>query len=158
MFYVLLYVTLRNVHSSSIAIILMGKRELVVLLNWSSWCLLMVEWLILAVPWGCLRFVIVVFPDHTHLLFLLLCWHEFCDVNVTLSKSMKSGFSMYGRRGFHAIGQCACRLTYPLKQGLCISLLGKLKDTASFRVPCIFSTDILSHTILNKNRNFTLLK
>ena len=22
-------------------------------------------------PWGCLRFVIVVFPDHTHLLFLI---------------------------------------------------------------------------------------
>ena len=31
---------------------------------------MMVEWLILAVPWGCLRFVIVVFPDHTHILFL----------------------------------------------------------------------------------------
>ena len=31
----------------------------------------MVERLFLAVPWGCLRFVIVVFPDHTHLLFLL---------------------------------------------------------------------------------------
>ena len=30
------------------------------------------EWLFLAVPRGCLRFVIVVFPDHTHLLFLLL--------------------------------------------------------------------------------------
>ena len=29
----------------------------------------MVEWLFLAVPWGCLRFVIVVFPDDTHLLF-----------------------------------------------------------------------------------------
>ena len=29
-------------------------------------CLIMVEWLLLAVPWGCLRFVIVVFPDHTH--------------------------------------------------------------------------------------------
>ena len=29
----------------------------------------MVERLILAVPQGCLRFVIVVFPDHTHLLF-----------------------------------------------------------------------------------------
>ena len=28
-----------------------------------------VERLFLAVPWGCLRFVIVVFPDHTHLLF-----------------------------------------------------------------------------------------
>ena len=55
---------------SSIAIILMGKRELVALLNLSSWCLVMVELLFLAVPWGCLRFVIVVFPDHTHLLFL----------------------------------------------------------------------------------------
>ena len=62
--------TLLYVHSS-IAIILMGKRELVALLNLSSWCLVMVEWLFLAVPWGCLRFVIVVFSDHTHLLFLL---------------------------------------------------------------------------------------
>ena len=57
--------TLLYVHSS-IAIILMGKRELVALLNLSSWCLLVVEWLFLAVPWGCLWFVIVVFPDHTH--------------------------------------------------------------------------------------------
>ena len=55
---------------SSIAIILMGKRELVALLNLSSWCLVMVERLFFAVPLGCLRFVIVVFPDHTHLLFL----------------------------------------------------------------------------------------
>ena len=53
-----------------IAIILMGKRELVALLNLSSWCLVMVEWLFLGVPWGCLLFVIVVFPDQTHLLFL----------------------------------------------------------------------------------------
>ena len=56
--------------SSSIAIILMGKRELVALLNLSSWYLVMVERLFLAVPQGCLRFVFVVFPDHTHLLFL----------------------------------------------------------------------------------------
>ena len=48
---------------SSIAIILMGKRELVALLNLSSWCLVMVERLFLTVPWGSLRFV--VFPDHT---------------------------------------------------------------------------------------------
>ena len=47
-----------------------GKRELVALLNLSSWCLVMVERLFLAVPRGCLQFVIVVFPDHTHLLFL----------------------------------------------------------------------------------------
>ena len=57
--------TLLYVHSS-IAIILMGKRELYL----SSWCLVMVERLFLAVPRGCLRFVIVVFADHTHLLFL----------------------------------------------------------------------------------------
>ena len=54
---------------SSIAIILMGKREPVALLNLSCWCLVMVEQLFLAVPWGYLRFVIMVFPDHTHLLF-----------------------------------------------------------------------------------------
>ena len=60
--------TLLYVHSS-IAIILMGKRELVALLDLSSWCLMMVERLFLAVPRGCLRFVIVVFPDHTRLLF-----------------------------------------------------------------------------------------
>ena len=58
--------------NSSIAIILMGKGELVALLNLSSWCLVMVEQLLLAVPQGCLRFVIVVFPDHSHLLFLLI--------------------------------------------------------------------------------------
>ena len=48
----------------------MGKRELVALLNLSSWCLVIVEQLFLAVPRGCLRFVVVVFPDHTQLLFL----------------------------------------------------------------------------------------
>ena len=57
---------------SSIAIILMGKRELIALLNLSSWCLAMVERIFLAVPRSCLHFVIVVFPDHTHLLFLKL--------------------------------------------------------------------------------------
>ena len=50
----------------------MGKRELFALLNLSSWCLVMAEWLFLPLPWGCLRFVIVVFPDHTQLLFFVL--------------------------------------------------------------------------------------
>ena len=36
----------------------------------SSWCLLVVVCLFLAVPWGCLLFVIVVFPDRAHILFL----------------------------------------------------------------------------------------
>ena len=48
----------------------MVKRELIALLNLSSWCLVVVERLFLAVPRGCLRFVTVVFPDYIHLLFL----------------------------------------------------------------------------------------
>ena len=42
------------------------KRELVALLSLSSWCLVIVVWLFLAVPWVCLQFVFVVFSDHTH--------------------------------------------------------------------------------------------
>ena len=56
----------------------MGKRELVALLNLSFWCLVMVEGLFLAVQPVCLRFVIVVFPDHTHLLFITICMHIIC--------------------------------------------------------------------------------
>ena len=76
--------TLLYVHSS-IAIILMGQRELDALHFLSSWCLMMVERLFLAIPQSCLRFVIVVFPDHTRLLFLFYLlpelaqsfyWHE----------------------------------------------------------------------------------
>ena len=54
---------------SSFAIILMGKRELVASLSLSSWCLVIVVWLFLAVQLVCLQFAIVILPDHTHLLF-----------------------------------------------------------------------------------------
>ena len=57
---------------SSFAIIFMGKRELVALLSLSSWCLMIDVRLFLAVPSVCMQFVIVVFPDHTHLLFLYI--------------------------------------------------------------------------------------
>ena len=30
---------------------------------------MIVVWLFLTVPWFCLKFVIVIFPDHTHLIF-----------------------------------------------------------------------------------------
>ena len=58
---------------SSSAIILIGNRELVDLLSLSSWCLVPVVWLLLAVPWVCMQFVIVVFPDpdQTHLLLFI---------------------------------------------------------------------------------------
>ena len=78
--YALLYV------HSSFAIILMGKRELIALLNLSSWCLVMIERLFLSVPWACLQFVIVVFPDHTHLIllfrfpFYMVLYHELLHV------------------------------------------------------------------------------
>ena len=71
--------TLLYVHSS-IAIILMGKSKLIALLNLSSWCLVMVERLFLEVPRGCLQFVIVVFPDHTHLLFLNFDCSSYCSL------------------------------------------------------------------------------
>ena len=55
----------------SFAIILMGKRELVALLNSSAWWIMIVVRLFLAVTWLCLQFVFVVFPDHAHLLFFI---------------------------------------------------------------------------------------
>ena len=51
---------------SSFAIILKGKRELVALLSLSSWSLVIVVWLFLAVPWVYPQFMIVVFPYHTY--------------------------------------------------------------------------------------------
>ena len=76
--------TLLYVHSS-IAVILMGKRELFALLGLSSWCLVVVGRLFLAVPRGCLQFVIVVFPDHTHLLFFSIpnLYIQIRNVNAT---------------------------------------------------------------------------
>ena len=62
--------------NSSLAIILMRKRELVALLSLSSWCLVIVVWLFLVVPLVCLQFVIVFFPDHTHLLLFYGCFGE----------------------------------------------------------------------------------
>ena len=56
----------------------MGKRELIALLNLSSWCLVMVERLFLSVPRGCLQFVIVVFSDFTYLLFFINDFERAC--------------------------------------------------------------------------------
>ena len=76
--------TLLHVHSS-IAIILMGKRDLIALLNLSSWCL--------TVPWGCLQFVIVVFPDHTHLLFLVCLIHLIFTIGNYILKTNNNNVS-----------------------------------------------------------------
>ena len=61
---------------SSFAIILTRKRELVALLLLSFGCLVTVNviQLHLTVTWDGLKFVSVVFSDHTHLLFQLCCY------------------------------------------------------------------------------------
>ena len=71
---------------SSFAIISTGKRELVALLCLFSISLMIVVWLFLTMPNGCLQFVIVVFPDHTRLLFLyIILNHIYIRVQVFLS-------------------------------------------------------------------------
>ena len=35
----------------------------------SSWCLVIVVWLFLTIPWLCKQFVVVAFPEHTHYYF-----------------------------------------------------------------------------------------
>ena len=54
--------------------ILKRKRKLVALLLLSNRCIVNINvlWLFLTVPWVGLQCVIVVFPDHTHLLLGLL--------------------------------------------------------------------------------------
>ena len=66
--FVLLFITL---YPSSFAIILKRKRKLVALLLLSYRCFAIINvlWLFLTVPWAGLQCVIVVLPDHTHILF-----------------------------------------------------------------------------------------
>ena len=85
---------------SSFAIILKRKRKLVALLLLSYRCIVTkyILWLFLGVPWIGLQCVIVVFPDHTHLLFdpdKVQCsiWHglgQFFFANETLSITQKN--------------------------------------------------------------------
>ena len=74
---------------SSFAILLMGKRELVALLSWSSWCLMIGVWLFLTVPWVCLQFVnvVLVFPDCARLLFSINPYKHFVLFSETKANS-----------------------------------------------------------------------
>ena len=96
----------------SFAIILMGKRELVVLLCFSSLCLLIAVWLVLMVQRGCLQFVIIVFPDHifpvcgmiTHtqaLLIYVLNVHVSC-----LSLIVSPSCSLQYQKRSHSLSHC----------------------------------------------------
>ena len=111
--------TLLYVHSS-IAIILMGKRELIALLNLSSWCLTMVERLFLMVPRGCLRFVIVVFPDHTHYFYgdLVYKLKKIVGSN-NFSVQFNKIISHYKKFGYdiNVLQQTACLVVNPIRVG-----------------------------------------
>ena len=75
--FVLLY-TLLCVHSS-FAIILKRKRKRSALLLLCVICIVTINvmWLFPTVPWVGLQCVIVVFPDHTHLLFIIICIEKY---------------------------------------------------------------------------------
>ena len=64
----------------------------------------MVKWLCLAVSLGCLRFVIVVFPDHTHLLFLNVLLSFFFYFRCTNYESIFPTFSQ--------TAQCSLEATF----------------------------------------------
>ena len=55
---------------------------MVSLLRLSCWCHVIIVWLFLTMPRVCLQFVIVVFRDHTHLLFLIECVHCFAHIGL----------------------------------------------------------------------------
>ena len=64
-----------------------SKRKLVALLLLSYKCIATVNvlWLFLMVPWVGLQYVMVVFPDHTHLLFneTEYCVSKYFSINGT---------------------------------------------------------------------------
>ena len=67
-----------------------GKRELVALFCMSSWCLVIVVWLFLMMPRVCVQFVIVVFPDHTHIFYILKKASRVTEYAVMRHTMMKS--------------------------------------------------------------------
>ena len=79
---------------SSVAIILKRKRKLVALLLLSYRCFVTINvlWLFLAVPWVGLQCVIVVFPDHTHLLFVV---NSFMENSIGLKRVNNTYFKFF---------------------------------------------------------------
>ena len=78
---------------SSFAIILIGKRELVVLHSLYSWSLVIGVHLFLVSPWACLQFLIVVFPNYTHLLLLGFLCQKYWSIKKVISlRNISKGF------------------------------------------------------------------
>ena len=65
---------------------------------------MIVVWLFLTMPWVCLQFVIVVFPDHTRLLFLMIYFKR--SYNVILTNLTENGnivFKVLVLESYHLI-------------------------------------------------------
>ena len=62
----------------------------------SSWCLVIVVLLFLAVLWVCLQFVIVAYPDHTHLLFFKLFISKISKTKLRIEANLKFDNSIFG--------------------------------------------------------------
>ena len=81
--FVLFCYALLCVHSC-FSIILKRKKKLVALLLLSYICIVTINvmWLLLPVPWVSLQYVIVVFPDYTHFLFIVdrIFVYGFCGI------------------------------------------------------------------------------
>ena len=147
--------TLLYVHSS-IAIILMGKRELVALLNLSSWCLLMVGRLFLAVPWGCLRFVIVVFPDHTHLQFIIYISHHhlLSTKYIDVKKSNLASFKL-AHIYFHRVNSDNAKIVHSRHRTYvraCSSQLSCLNSCKQIHVQSLKSVPELNDTPMHSKK------
>ena len=56
------------------------KRELIVLLSLSSWCLVIAVWLFLKMPWVCLQFVSIQLM-HSFEVYIRICQPENSDVH-----------------------------------------------------------------------------
>ena len=66
------------------------ERELAALLGLSSWCLVIVVWLFLSVPWACLQFVIVILTYYFWVSFMriamaLASLHICLDMHIPLN-------------------------------------------------------------------------
>ena len=82
---------------TSVSVLWFVVRYFMSILVLSSSCLVMVERLFLAVTWGCLRFVIVVFPDHTHYFLWFLSKEQWLNVLFNSMKKVSNGAKIRNR-------------------------------------------------------------
>ena len=97
------------------------------LLSLSSWCLMMVVWLFLVVPWVCLWFVNVEFPDHTRLLLSMQGLEHIVTTNV-VSHMDKYNLLCDLQHGFQSKRSCETQLITLVEDLMRNSIAGNQTD------------------------------